>query len=196
MPSCLRSEANRVHAPRAGHYFATYFDNSRLIRLHFELLQCNGRATGRGTNCADVSSRPTREQSIKLVEDVASAIAATRSHRGWEPIQSVVQRAAGWIAGHGASATSPGRAQVVGYIGRWHPGNLFDFCNNVRQRRPSRRRLTQCARGASRAASNDDRNGSSGSKFPASVRMTSSKRALYLAASAGSPRLSQTSTPA
>jgi hypothetical protein len=33
------------HPPRAGHYFATYFDNSRLIRLHFELLQCDGRAT-------------------------------------------------------------------------------------------------------------------------------------------------------
>jgi hypothetical protein len=33
------------HPPRAGHYFATYFENSRLIRLHFELLQCYGRAT-------------------------------------------------------------------------------------------------------------------------------------------------------
>jgi len=31
--------------PRAGHYFATYFDNSRLIKLHFELLQCDRRAT-------------------------------------------------------------------------------------------------------------------------------------------------------
>jgi hypothetical protein len=33
------------HPPRAGHYFATYFENSRLIRLHFELLQRDGRAT-------------------------------------------------------------------------------------------------------------------------------------------------------
>ena len=70
---------------------------------------------------------------------------------------------------------------------------FFDFCNIIRQKR---RRLAQRAPGASRAASNDDRNRSSGSKFPARVRMTSSKRALYLAASAGSPRLSQTSTPA
>ena len=31
--------------PRAGHYFATYFENSRLIRLHFEVLQCGGRTT-------------------------------------------------------------------------------------------------------------------------------------------------------
>ena len=30
--------------PRAGHYFATYFDNSHLIRLHFDQLYCNGRA--------------------------------------------------------------------------------------------------------------------------------------------------------
>jgi hypothetical protein len=79
------------HPPRAGHYFATYFDNSRLIRLHFELLQCDGRATfcrsdscllqeygltggryrlmksyyGRSTH-AEVSYRPTSErQSIK-----------------------------------------------------------------------------------------------------------------------------------
>jgi hypothetical protein len=35
--------------PRAGHYFATYFDNSRLVKLHFEHLHraaqaafCNG----------------------------------------------------------------------------------------------------------------------------------------------------------
>jgi hypothetical protein len=30
--------------PRAGHYFATYFDNSHLIRLHFDQLYCDGRA--------------------------------------------------------------------------------------------------------------------------------------------------------
>jgi hypothetical protein len=40
------------HPPRAGHYFATYFENSRLIRLHFELLHCDGRATFcRGDSC-------------------------------------------------------------------------------------------------------------------------------------------------
>jgi hypothetical protein len=30
--------------PRAAHYFATYFDNSRLMRLHFEHLVCDGEA--------------------------------------------------------------------------------------------------------------------------------------------------------
>lgn len=29
--------------PRAGHYFATYFDNSRLMKLHFEHLHCDGQ---------------------------------------------------------------------------------------------------------------------------------------------------------
>jgi len=27
-------------SPHAGHYFATYFDHSRLIKLHFEYLRC------------------------------------------------------------------------------------------------------------------------------------------------------------
>jgi hypothetical protein len=30
---------------RAGHYFATYFDNSHLIKLHFEHLHCDEHAT-------------------------------------------------------------------------------------------------------------------------------------------------------
>jgi hypothetical protein len=30
---------------RAGHYFATYFDNSRLMKLHFEHLHCADEAT-------------------------------------------------------------------------------------------------------------------------------------------------------
>jgi hypothetical protein len=29
--------------PRAGHYFATYFDNSHWIKLHFEHLHCDER---------------------------------------------------------------------------------------------------------------------------------------------------------
>jgi hypothetical protein len=38
--------------PRAGHYFATYFDNSRLMRLHFEHLHCGEQATFcRGDSC-------------------------------------------------------------------------------------------------------------------------------------------------
>jgi len=36
--------------PRAGHYFATYFNNSQLIKLHFEHLHCHDQAAfcGRG----------------------------------------------------------------------------------------------------------------------------------------------------
>jgi hypothetical protein len=30
--------------PRAGHYFATYRDNARMIRLHFEHLNCSEQA--------------------------------------------------------------------------------------------------------------------------------------------------------
>ena len=29
--------------PNAGHYFATYVDNARIIRLHFEYFSCEGR---------------------------------------------------------------------------------------------------------------------------------------------------------
>jgi hypothetical protein len=35
----------RDHQPRAGHYFATYFDNSRLMKLHFEHLHCDRQPT-------------------------------------------------------------------------------------------------------------------------------------------------------
>jgi len=55
LPPEVRDAAIRMcedHLPRAGHYFATYFENSRLIRLQFELLQCDGRATlCRGDSC-------------------------------------------------------------------------------------------------------------------------------------------------
>ena len=38
--------------PRAGHYFATYFDNSHVIKLHFEHLHCVQQATFcRGDTC-------------------------------------------------------------------------------------------------------------------------------------------------
>ena len=30
------------HPPLAAHYFATYFDNSRMIKLHFEHFRCDG----------------------------------------------------------------------------------------------------------------------------------------------------------
>jgi hypothetical protein len=39
-------------APRAGQYFATYLDNARLMKLHFEDLQCNGQARFcKGASC-------------------------------------------------------------------------------------------------------------------------------------------------
>jgi len=38
--------------PHAGHYFATYFDNSHLIKLHFEHLHCDQQTTFcRGDSC-------------------------------------------------------------------------------------------------------------------------------------------------
>jgi hypothetical protein len=33
--------------PNASHYFATYLDNARLIKLHFEHFDCEGRQTYR-----------------------------------------------------------------------------------------------------------------------------------------------------
>ena len=36
------SACMKDHPQPAGHYFATYFENSRLIRLHFEVLRCGG----------------------------------------------------------------------------------------------------------------------------------------------------------
>jgi len=40
------------NSPRAAHYFATYLDNSRIIRLHFEHLHCGeGAAFCRGDSC-------------------------------------------------------------------------------------------------------------------------------------------------
>lgn len=37
---------------RADHFFTTYFDNSRLVKLHFEHLHCGGQATFRkGDSC-------------------------------------------------------------------------------------------------------------------------------------------------
>ena len=41
----MRSSACVKIIHRAPVTIATYFENSRLIRLHFELLQCDGRAT-------------------------------------------------------------------------------------------------------------------------------------------------------
>ena len=54
LPPEVRYALRRIckDPPRAGHYFATYFDNSHLIKLHFEHLHCDGRATFcRGDSC-------------------------------------------------------------------------------------------------------------------------------------------------
>ena len=48
LPPEVRSAVTHM----AAHYFATYFDNSRLIRLHFEHLHCDEQAKFcRGTSC-------------------------------------------------------------------------------------------------------------------------------------------------
>lgn len=46
LPPEVRSVVIRMcrDPPRAGHYFATNFDNSRLMKLHFEHLHCDGQA--------------------------------------------------------------------------------------------------------------------------------------------------------
>lgn len=54
LPLEVRSAVVRMcgDPPRAGHYFATYFDNSRLMKLHFEHFHCDGQATFcRGDSC-------------------------------------------------------------------------------------------------------------------------------------------------
>ena len=54
LPTEVRSAVIRMcrHPPSAGHYFATYFDNSHLIKLHFELLHCDQHATFcKGDSC-------------------------------------------------------------------------------------------------------------------------------------------------
>lgn len=46
LPTEVRNAVIRMcgHSLHAAHYFATYVDNSRLIKLHFELLHCDEQA--------------------------------------------------------------------------------------------------------------------------------------------------------
>jgi hypothetical protein len=46
LPPEVRNAVIRMcsDSPRAAHYFATYFDNSHLIKLHFEHLRCDQQA--------------------------------------------------------------------------------------------------------------------------------------------------------
>jgi hypothetical protein len=43
LPPEVRHAVSRMcgESPRAGHYFATYFEDSRVMRLHFEHLHCD-----------------------------------------------------------------------------------------------------------------------------------------------------------
>ena len=45
LPDEVRTAVIRMcrTTPRAGHYFATYIDNSRVMKLHFEHLHCGGQ---------------------------------------------------------------------------------------------------------------------------------------------------------
>lgn len=47
LPPEIRTAVIRMcrDPPRASHYFATYIDNSRVVKLHFEGLRCKGQAT-------------------------------------------------------------------------------------------------------------------------------------------------------
>jgi len=54
LPPEVRSAVTRMcgNGAQAAHYFATYSDNSRLIKLHFEHLHCDEQARFcRGTSC-------------------------------------------------------------------------------------------------------------------------------------------------
>jgi len=54
LPPEVRSAVIRMcgNAARAAHYFATFFDNSRVIKLHFEHLHCDEQARFcRDTSC-------------------------------------------------------------------------------------------------------------------------------------------------
>jgi len=54
LPPEIRGAVNQMcgSSARAGHYFATYLDNARMIRLHFEHLNCSEQARFcRGASC-------------------------------------------------------------------------------------------------------------------------------------------------
>ena len=53
LPPEVRNAVVRMCAdPRAGHYFATYCDNSHLLKLHFEHLHCDEQTTFcKGSSC-------------------------------------------------------------------------------------------------------------------------------------------------
>jgi len=54
LPPEIRGAVNQMcgSSARAGHYFATYLDNARMIRLHFEHLNCSEQARFcKGASC-------------------------------------------------------------------------------------------------------------------------------------------------
>ncbi len=69
LPPEVRSAVTRMcgNAARAAHYFATYLDNSRLIKLHFEHLHCDERAQFcRGTSGSNLTFESRRGFPIEL----------------------------------------------------------------------------------------------------------------------------------
>ena len=53
LPPEIRTAVTRMcgNETRAAHYFATFLDNSRIIKLHFEYLQCDEAQVCRTSNC-------------------------------------------------------------------------------------------------------------------------------------------------
>lgn len=53
LPTEIRNAVNRMcgEPPRAAHYFATYFQNSQLIKLHFEHFRCDEKTFCTGAGC-------------------------------------------------------------------------------------------------------------------------------------------------
>ncbi len=53
LPAEVRNALNRMcgQPPRAAHYFATYFQNSQLLKLHFEHFRCDEKTFCTGAGC-------------------------------------------------------------------------------------------------------------------------------------------------
>jgi hypothetical protein len=53
LPPEIRNAINHLCGPslRAGHYFATYFENSRFLKLHFEHSQCESQKACTQAGC-------------------------------------------------------------------------------------------------------------------------------------------------
>jgi hypothetical protein len=63
LPDEIRTAVIRMcrNSPQAGHYFATYIYNSRVMKLHFEHLHCGGQTPF----CKDHSSHGRSDQGVR-----------------------------------------------------------------------------------------------------------------------------------